>query len=143
MTESALSYLLDFLCGRSMPDSGVEYPYRVSDGQRERLRIGYVADKDKWEHYDIVFVPSGFFDSEDYASEASLPTGPLPRIEGVPFLYGEARLERLDGCLAVYADLPASEILPLPPLKTRLSIADLTLFLSGYCVRLQSLVSTK
>lgn len=142
LTGSALSYLLDFLCGRAMPDSGEkpgsdfsvrrgagstlrsseissdakgadsmdyrEYPYRVSDGQRERLRIGYVADKDEWEHYDIVFVPSGFFDSEDYASEASLPAGPLPRIEGVPFLYGEARLERLGGCLAVYADLPAS-----------------------------------
>lgn len=94
--EKALAYLLHFLSG--IDDEAV----------LRTFRIGYTSDKDKFQHYDLVFVPSGFFESENYGKAASIPQGELPQINNVPFLFGKPEIERREQCLLVYADLPAS-----------------------------------
>lgn len=94
--EKALAYLLRFLSG--MDDEAV----------LRTFRIGYTADEEKFPHYDLVFLPSGFFESERYGTEDSIPQGPLPQIGNVPFLYGEPVVEQRGQTVLVHADLPAS-----------------------------------
>ena len=72
------------------------------------FRIGYTADRELFPRYDLVFVPSGFFEADHYGTEASIPVGALPEIEGVPFLYGEDRVEKEGNTVVVYADLVAT-----------------------------------
>lgn len=94
--EKTKNFLLQFLTGYE------------DENIFKRFRIGYTADRELFARYDLVFVPSGFFESEHYGTEASLPVGPLPEIEGVPFLYGENRVEREGNTVVVYADLVAT-----------------------------------
>lgn len=96
LQDEARNYLLQFLTGYE--DQAV---FR-------RFRIGYTADESLFPHYDLVFVPSGFFESAKYGKKESLPQGPLPRIAGVPFLFGENRVERAGDTVVVHADLPAT-----------------------------------
>lgn len=93
--EDALAYLLQFLTG-------------VEDEQVLRtFRIAYTADEEKFAHYDLVFVPSGFFESEHYGKAQSIPDKPL-YINDIPFLYGSSLVEKRGETLVVHADLPAS-----------------------------------
>lgn len=93
--ETALTYLLRFLTG--LDDEAV----------LRTFRIGYTAEDEKFAHYDLVFIPSGFFESEHYGKAASIPKT-LQEINGVPFLYGHPTVERRGETVLVHADLPAS-----------------------------------
>ncbi|MDE6630069.1 MAG: hypothetical protein K2K11_01440, partial [Bacteroidales bacterium] len=95
MHENALTYLLRFLTG--LDDEAV----------LRTFRIGYTADEEKFAHYDLVFIPSGFFESEHYGKAASIPKT-LQEINGIPFLYGNPTVERRGETVLVHADLPAS-----------------------------------
>lgn len=94
--EKARNFILQFLTGYE------------DENVFKHFRIGYTADRELFPRYDLVFVPSGFFESDLYGTEASLPSGPLPEIEGTPFLYGENRVEKEGNTLVVYADLVAT-----------------------------------
>ncbi|MCM1042444.1 MAG: polysaccharide deacetylase family protein [Bacteroides sp.] len=94
--ENALAYLLRFLTG--VDDEAV----------LRTFRIGYTNEEEKFAHYDLVFIPSGFFESENYGKASSIPISPLQEINGIPFLYGTNSVERRGDTVLVYADLPAS-----------------------------------
>ena len=86
-----LSYLIRFLLG----DEG-------------GATIGYTADPRLFSRYALVIVASGFFDRALYGTPASLPSLPLKELDGLPFLFGEAREERIGRTQVIYADLLAS-----------------------------------
>lgn len=94
--EKAMAYLLGFLSG--IDDETVSRTFR----------IGYTADPEKFPHYDLVFIPSGFFESEYYGRTESIPQIPLQEIDNVPFLYGKPLVEHQGNTVVVHADLPAS-----------------------------------
>ena len=94
--EKTKNFILQFLTGYE------------DENVFKRFRIGYTADRELFPRYDLVFVPSGFFEADNYGTEASLPVGALPEIEGVPFLYGEDRVEKVGNTVVVYADLVAT-----------------------------------
>ena len=93
--ENALTYLLRFLTG--LDDETV----------LRTFRIGYTDDEEKFAHYDLVFIPSGFFESEHYGQAASIPQT-TQEINGIPFLYGNPTVEKRGQTILVHADLPAS-----------------------------------
>lgn len=93
--ENALTYLLRFLTGLD------------DEALLRTFRIGYTVDEEKFTHYDLVFIPSGFFESEHYGKAASIPQN-LQEINGVPFLYGNPTIEKRGETVLVHADLPAS-----------------------------------
>ncbi|MCM1532327.1 MAG: polysaccharide deacetylase family protein [Bacteroides sp.] len=93
--ENALAYLLRFLTG--LDDEAI----------LRTFRIGYTADEDKFGHYDLVFIPSGFFEAENYGKAASIPQS-IQEINGIPFLYGRPEVEKRGDTVLVHADLPAS-----------------------------------
>ncbi len=70
--------------------------------------IGYTADPRLFDRYQIVIIPSGFFDESTYGTPRSLPSLPLAEIEGVPLLFGSPKTEWAGDTLLVYADLVAS-----------------------------------
>lgn len=94
--EKAIAYLLGFLTG--IDDEAVSRTFR----------IGYTSDPEKFSHYDLVFIPSGFFESEYYGRPESIPQTPLQEIDHTPFLYGRPLVEHRGNTIVVYADLPAS-----------------------------------
>lgn len=96
LQSEAKSYLLQFL-------TGIE-----DESLFRRFRIGYTDRQEFFGQYDLVIVPSGFFESPDYGKEESLPSLPLPRIEGVPFFYGTDRVETVGKTKVIHADLLAS-----------------------------------
>jgi hypothetical protein len=53
-------------------------------------------------------IQSSDFFGHSYGLPASLPTLPLPQVDGTPLLFGEPRVERADGALIVHADIVAS-----------------------------------
>lgn len=85
-----LSYLIRFLLG----DEGGE-------------AVGYTADRSLFARYALVIIPSGFFEAPSFGTPASLPALPLKEIDGLPFLFGEAREERVGRTQVVHADLIA------------------------------------
>ncbi|MDR1356864.1 MAG: polysaccharide deacetylase family protein [Tannerellaceae bacterium] len=93
--NDVISYLIGFLLGEDGPADG---PHAV----------GYTDDPKLFSRYKLVIVPSGFFDEGVYGTAASLPSLPLGEIDGLPFLFGEAREEQADGVTVIYADLIAS-----------------------------------
>lgn len=94
--EKAMAYLLGFLTG--IDDEAVSRTFR----------IGYTSDPEKFPHYDLVFVPSGFFESGYYGKPESIPQIPLQEIDHIPFLFGRPLVERRGNTMVVHADLPAS-----------------------------------
>ncbi|MDR1938265.1 MAG: polysaccharide deacetylase family protein [Tannerellaceae bacterium] len=94
MSET-LSYLIRFLLGDDIP----------ADGSSP---VGYTGDSSLFHRYALVIIPSGFFDEGVYGTPASLPSLPLKEWEGVPFLFGEDREERIGNTLVIHADLIAS-----------------------------------
>lgn len=102
-----------YICCMTLADQTKTYLLRFLTGLEDedlfrRFRIGYTDEPDRYEKYNLVFVPSGFFSASDYGTVSSLPAFPLPEIEGVPFLYGKPVVERKGNTLVVHADLPAS-----------------------------------
>lgn len=71
-------------------------------------KIGYTNDEKSFSLYDVVIIPSHFFDSENYGSPRSLPKLPLKKIENTPILFGEPKVEFYNHTLIVYADIIAS-----------------------------------
>lgn len=56
----------------------------------------------------LYIIESSFFYEDHYGEKGSLPVLPLPEYENIPFFYGMARDETVDGNLFLYADIVAS-----------------------------------
>ena len=70
--------------------------------------VGYCNDKTQWSKYKVVIVPSNFFDNNIYGTPQSMPSLPLQEIEGIPFLYGTSKIEKIENTIICHADLIAS-----------------------------------
>jgi hypothetical protein len=70
--------------------------------------VGYCNDKTQWTKYKVVIVPSNFFNDNTYGTPQSMPSLPLQEIEGIPFLYGYPKIEKIKNTIICYADLIAS-----------------------------------
>jgi hypothetical protein len=70
--------------------------------------VGYCNDKTQWTKYKVVIVPSNFFNDNTYGTPQSMPSLPLQEIEGIPFLYGYPKIEKIENTIICYADLIAS-----------------------------------
>ena len=81
--------------------------FLIRDEQSARL-VGYTNDKTQWSKYKIVIVPSNFFNDDIYGTPQSMPSLPLQEIEGIPFLYGSPKIEKLENTIICHADLIAS-----------------------------------
>jgi hypothetical protein len=92
--KSVINYIIGFLTG--------------DDCFREKANIGYTADNKEFKNYELVIVPSGFFDRQSYGAVDSLPSLPLKEIDGVPLLFGEPDIERVGDTVVVHADIIAS-----------------------------------
>ncbi len=93
--NAAVSYIIRFLTGANKP-------------AKPGCRIGYTADPGKIPSYDIVIIPSPFFDQNVYGTPASLPELPLQEIEGVPLLFGTSGTEWIGTTFVIHADIIAS-----------------------------------
>ena len=58
MKNRTLHYIIRFLVGDDVPSELVE-------------TIGYTADPNKFDRYNVVIIPSGFFDGQTYGTPAS------------------------------------------------------------------------
>ncbi len=92
--QKTLAYVLHFLLGSDLTE-------------QQLMRVGYTAKKEDFENHDIVIVPSGFFE-KDYGNASSMPSLPLKELDGLPFLFGDSRIEYVGKTLVVYADFVAS-----------------------------------
>ena len=70
--------------------------------------VVYGLPKENIDRKTLYIVPSGFFDSKDYMTVASLPKLPLTDCEGVPVLYGSSKIEIRDNYVVLEADILAS-----------------------------------
>ena len=80
MKNRTLHYIIRFLVGDDVPSELVE-------------TIGYTADPNKFDRYNVVIIPSGFFDGQTYGTPASLPELPLQEVQGIPLLFGSPKEE--------------------------------------------------
>ena len=87
--EEIIRYIIRYLLGDDSNDTA--------------SLVGYTADEREFSRYQLVIIPSGFFEN-DYGTETSLPQLPLQEFEGVPLLYGKPLIE---GNI-LHADLIAS-----------------------------------
>ena len=78
MKNRTLHYIIRFLVGDDVPSELVE-------------TIGYTADPNKFDRYNVVIIPSGFFDGQTYGTPASLPELPLQEVQGIPLLFARRR----------------------------------------------------
>lgn len=95
INERITSYLIRFLLGEDVNETCYE-------------TVGYTSNPKNFSKYKLVIVPSNFFKEEVYGTEASLPQPALKKIDGVPFLFGSAKKERVKDTLIIEADLIAS-----------------------------------
>lgn len=93
--NKVLHYIIRFLAGNDIPGELVS-------------RIGYTNNRNRFDRYSIVIIPSGFFDEQTYGKASSLPTLPLQELEGVPVLFGSPQIEQVDNTCVIHADLVAS-----------------------------------
>lgn len=93
--EEIITYLIEFLLASS-------------DKKEVASQIGYTANPAEFSKYSLVIIPSKFFESNFYGSTQSLPTLPLAQINDIPVLYGENKIESINGCTILHADLIAS-----------------------------------
>ncbi len=91
--QESIDYIIDFL---------------TSDHSDTAAMVGYCSDPDDYANYRITIVASGFFSSPHYGTKASLPTLPLKELNGIPILYGEPRIERIENRIVLHADIVAS-----------------------------------
>ena len=71
-------------------------------------RVGYTRDTALFPQYDVVILPSPFFDDEVYGTPQSEPVLPLPTIGDIPILFGSPEIEQVGSTKVVHADLVAS-----------------------------------
>ena len=71
-------------------------------------RVGYTRDTALFPQYDVVILPSPFFDDEVYGTPQSEPVLPLPTIGDTPILFGSSTIEQVGSTKVVHADLVAS-----------------------------------
>lgn len=90
----ALSYIIDFLLG-DKKNTHLNY------------RIGYTSDVWAFDRYNLVIVPSPFFDEQVFGTPASMPELPLKEVEGVPLLFGTPETAWVGGTFVVHADIIA------------------------------------
>ena len=95
MKNRTLHYIIRFLVGDDVPSELVE-------------TIGYTADPNKFDRYNVVIIPSGFFDGQTYGTPASLPELPLQEVQGIPLLFGSPKEEWIRDTWVVHADIIAS-----------------------------------
>lgn len=88
--RSIINYLLCFLLG----EGNEEFASAVSYGPSKEAAV--------------IIQPSRFFEPMVYLTPESMPTLPLPELEGVPVLYGEPHITEENGQTVVFADLIAS-----------------------------------
>ncbi len=86
--------------------------------------VCYTHEPEKYPHGKLFIKPSGFFSSEDYLTESSLPKLPLQRVDGVELLYGKPLVEVREGRVLVEADLVASSFFLLSRYEEVASSAD-------------------
>ena len=94
MNQETIEYIIRFLTGTT-PDA-------------DTFRIGYTSNREDFDRFDLVFIPSGFFNKGIYGTKQSLPVLPLREIEGIPILFGDDKVEQINSTLVVHADLIAS-----------------------------------
>lgn len=92
LRTDTLKYIIDFMIGANVPD-GI---------------VGYTSDRNGYANYKIVIIPSGFFSEGIFLTDKSLPEKNIQNIDGIPFLFGQAKTKKIDGTLVVHADLVAS-----------------------------------
>lgn len=95
MMNKTLDYIIRFLLGDDI-------------SPRLRATIGYTSDRSLFHKYNIVIIPSGFFEEHTYGTPSSLPPLPLHEIEGIPLLFGVPKIEKVGATLVTHADLIAS-----------------------------------
>lgn len=95
MKNRTLHYIIRFLVGDDVPGELVE-------------TIGYTADPNKFDRYNVVIIPSGFFNEQTYGTAASLPELPLQEVQGIPLLFGSPKEEWVRDTWVVHADIIAS-----------------------------------
>ncbi|MDR2497180.1 MAG: polysaccharide deacetylase family protein [Tannerellaceae bacterium] len=88
-------------------DEIIAYLIRFLVGEDCARRVAYTADASTFRLYDLVIIPSGFFDNGRYAAERSMPSLPLRQWEGIPILYGHPTMQTDGGSILLYADLIA------------------------------------
>lgn len=93
--QDVISYIIKFLIGG-------EHASRLS------ALVGYTNNPKEFGKYKIIIIPSAFFKEGTYGKESSIPQLPLNNIDGIPLLFGEPILEKVDDILIVYADIIAS-----------------------------------
>lgn len=90
-----IPYLLRFLLGEGVPEATCR-------------QVGYTADERTFSTYRLVILPSGFFGADVYGTPRSLPSLPLPMLEGsLPILFGQPEITRRGHTLILHADLIA------------------------------------
>jgi hypothetical protein len=70
--------------------------------------VGYTSDVSEFNNYDLVIIPSDFFNAGIYGTDASMPALPLREVNGIPLLYGQPEAKRYGKTIILYADLLAS-----------------------------------
>lgn len=95
MKNRTLHYLIRFLVGEDAPSEIVE-------------SIGYTNDPNRFDKYNVVIIPSGFFDEHVYGTPASMPQLPLREVQGIPLLFGSPKEEWVGDTWVVHADIIAS-----------------------------------
>ena len=83
-----------------MRDEGIDYILRFLVGEAFAgdlgSLVGYTSDPDGFGKYKVVIVPSSFFSEAMYGATVSLPSLPLQEIDGVPLLYGNPMIDRVE-----------------------------------------------
>jgi len=95
MNNKTLNYIIRFLLGDDISHHLIS-------------TIGYTSDRSLFHKYNIVIIPSGFFDEHTYGTPASIPPLPLHEIEGIPLLFGVPKIEKAGATLVTHADIIAS-----------------------------------
>ena len=93
--KDIIHYIIRFLIGEEISDEIVQ-------------AVGYTSDRNLYQHYKLVIVPSSFFNESVYGTPASMPKLPLQEIENVPLLFGSNKVEWVGNTWVVHADVIAS-----------------------------------
>ena len=90
-----IQYIVNFLLGEQISPEIIE-------------RIGYTANKEEFNKYQLVIIPSSFFRDDIYGTALSIPNLPLAVWEEVPLIFGEPITEKIGETIVLHADLIAS-----------------------------------
>lgn len=90
-----INYIIGFLLGDQIPTE-------------LKSKIGYTNDPNEFQYYNLVILPSDFFNEGVYGTEQTLPHLPLKIWEETPILFGEPHTEQIGETRVIHADLIAS-----------------------------------